>query len=126
LNRAAFMGFTFGAAWIVTRIHRAHRRAGLVAFVVALASQHIPALIRLASDVFGNDRSAMPLVNEIFAVLFEAAWTLVGGLWVIRSQHFSDLDRRTRNAALLCTVFTVWGSTLFAASRLAGIPLPPS
>jgi hypothetical protein len=125
-NRAAFMGFAFAAAWIVTRIHRGHQRAALVAFVIALAAQRIPLITRLAFDVLRDQRFVVSLVNEIFAVFFEAAWTLVGGLLAIRSQRLSDMDRRTQNAILLAAALTVWGSTLFAASRLAGIPLPPS
>jgi hypothetical protein len=97
-----------------------------VAFVIALAAQRIPAVTRFAFDLIHDERVATSLVNEVFAVLFEAAWTLVGGLLAIRPQRFSEMDRRTQNAILLAAALTVWGSTLFAASRLAGIPLPPS
>jgi len=83
LDRASVFGLCFVSAWVVTRVHRAHQRAVLVAFVLALTAQHIPWIARLATDLLGNARFATYLEYEIIGVLFHGVFVVASGLWAI-------------------------------------------
>lgn len=126
LTRASVFGLCFVSAWVVTRVHRAHQRAVLVAFVLALTAQHIPWIARLVTDLLGNARFATYLEYEIIGVLFHGVFVLASGLWAVRTQRFSEMNRSTRWLALLVAGQLLVGAMIFAVSRVLDLsPLRP-
>lgn len=126
LSRASVFGLCFVSAWVVTRVHRAHQRAVLVAFVLALTAQHIPWLARLVTDLLGNARFATYLEYEIIGVLFQGVFVLASGLWAIRTHQFSEMNRSTRWLALLVAGQLLAGAMIFAVSRVLDLsPIRP-
>lgn len=121
LSRASLIAFSFVSVWAVTRVHRAHQRGVLVAFVLILAAQQSPWLARLAFDTLGDGRFARYLVYDIYGVVFQVAFALAGGLWAIRTQKFADMDHRTRLAAVLVGCQQLLGAVIFAGSRIAAL-----
>lgn len=105
-NMASEYALCFTSAWIVTRVHRAHQRAVLVAFVVALIVEHIPTIV------------AVSVPTQIILTALRAACTLVGGLWVIRTKRLAEMDLQTRIVAILWIAQMLVTGLLFAACRV--------
>jgi hypothetical protein len=126
LNQASVLGLAFASTSVVTRVHRAHQRAVLVAFVAVLTVPRIPWITRLAVDFGGNARFAPYLEHETIGVLFQAVLALAAGLWVIQTQRFSAMNTRIRWAALFVVSQLLAGAMIVAASRTVGLsPLRP-
>jgi hypothetical protein len=105
-NMASEYALCFISAWVVTRVHRTHQRAVLVAFVAAL--------------IAGNVATVAPVsaATQVVLTALRAACTLVGGLLVIRARRLTELDRRTRFVAILWSVQMLITGLLFAACRV--------
>lgn len=110
LNALLESVLTFATVWMVTRVHRAHPRAVLAAFVVVLTAPSIPEIGRLMSDAVVHTRIPSGLVPILVPACLQAVFTLAAGLWMIRTQCFAGLDRRTRVVGILVAA----GSSLVA------------
>ncbi len=117
-NMASEYALCFVSAWLVTRVHRAHQRAILLAFVAALVTRNLPSIARLASDGAAEWGVAVAVATQIILTALRAACTLVGGLWVIRTKPFTEMDRRTRFVAIFWIAQVLVTDLLFAACRV--------
>jgi hypothetical protein len=111
----------FVSTWIVTRIHRAHQRAVLIAFVVAVTARRLPGIAQLAID--GISQSQLPplLIPNLVRTAIQAVFTLAAGLWIIRRERFAKLKPRIRSAVILTFGLTLVSSLLYDAWRVGGI-----
>jgi hypothetical protein len=110
--------------WVVTRIHRAHPRAVLLAFVVALTAPRLPGIARLVLDAAMDSGSTVALAPVIMPTALQAVFTLAVGLWVIRGKRFAQLDRRTRFATVLAVAQALVIALLYRATLVGELPLP--
>jgi regulator of extracellular matrix RemA (YlzA/DUF370 family) len=101
LNGTLDCVLTFATVWLVTRAHQAHQRAVLLAFVVALTATRLPGIGRVVIDAATHSRMTINLVPVFVPTALQAAFTLVAGLWMIRTKCFAEVDRRTRVVAIL-------------------------
>ncbi len=120
-NMASEYALCFTSAWVVTRVHRAHQRAVLAAFVATLIAQRIPAIARLVLDGATDAGSAVSVATQIILSALRAACTLVGGLWATRSKRLVEMDRRTRFVAILWIAEMLVTGMLFAACRVGEV-----
>jgi hypothetical protein len=112
---------SFASVWVVTRIHRAHRRAVLVAFVIALTAQQLPAITRLALELARDSQVVVALNIAIVMTALQAVFTLVAGLWSFRPGRFADLDRRTRFVSIGVAALVTVASVLYSAWRVGAL-----
>jgi hypothetical protein len=110
------------SAWLVTRVHRAHQRAVLVAFAAALMARHLSTIAETLSRGAAHTDFAVSLATQIILTALEAACILVAGLWMIRTKGFSRFDRRIRFVARMWIAQTFITGLLFAACRVGEIP----
>ncbi len=117
-NMAAEYALCLLSAWLVTRVHRAHQRAILLAFVAALIARNLPSSARLASAGAAEWGVAVAVATQLILTTLRAACTLVGGLWLMRTKPFADMDRRTRFVAIFWIAQMLVTGLLFAACRV--------
>ena len=110
LNGVLDCVLTFATVRLVTRVHRAHRRAVLAAFVAVLTAPSLPQIARLMADAVTRNRIPHGLVPILVPACLQAVMTLVAGLWMIHTRCFSGMDRRTRLVGILVAA----GSSLVA------------
>jgi hypothetical protein len=110
---------TFGTVWLVTRIHRAHQRVVLAAFVAALAAPSLPEIARLASQAVIHNRTPNELVPIFVPACLQAVMTLAAGLWMIRTQCFAGMDRRTRVVGILVAAGASLVALIYDPRRVA-------
>ncbi len=123
--QASVTALVFVSGWIVTRIHRAHQRAVLLAFVVAVIAQRLPGIAqRLAVGIDGSQPSPA-LIPEIVRAAIQAVFTLVAGLWMIRATRFAAMTVQTRVAVFLTLALTLVSSVLYDAWRVGVLAYPP-
>lgn len=123
-NEASLTALSFVSAWIVTRIHRSHRRAVLMIFMAVLTAQRLPALAQLLTDATIHSRLPPLLIPEIMRTCLQAVFVLLAGLWLIGTHRFSDLNRRTRWVMVLVLVQVFAGNLLFNAWNVGAIAYP--
>jgi hypothetical protein len=123
-NEASLTALFFVSTWIVTRIHRTHRRAALMIFMAALTAQRLPALAQLVTDATIHSRLPPLLIPEIMRTCLQAVFVLLAGLWLIGTHRFEDMDRRTRCATVLVLVQVLIGNLLFNAWNVGAIAYP--
>jgi hypothetical protein len=111
----------FLSVWIVRRIHRAHQRALLVVFVVALVALRVPRITQLAIERASDARVAASLNIEVVMTALQAIFTLVAGLWALRTQRFAEMARRTRFVAIGLVVQVTLASVLYSAWRVGAL-----
>jgi hypothetical protein len=127
-NAASNCALSFASVWVVTRIHRAHPRALLVAFVIALVAQHSPAITRFVLTLTSHSRVAVSLNIEIVMAALQAVFTLVAGLWTFRTVRFAEMDLHTRIAcrgvvalvSVASVLYSAWGVGALSYSRTQG------
>jgi hypothetical protein len=119
LNGISSGVLTFGTVWLVTRVHRAHQRAALAAFVTLLTAPSLPEIARLIGDAVTHSHIPNGLVPIFVPTCLQAAITLVAGLWMIRTRCFAGLDRRTRIAGILVAAGSSSAAVLFDSRRVA-------
>jgi hypothetical protein len=110
---------TFATVWLVTRVHRAHQRAVLAAFVAVLTAPSIPEIARLMCDAVIHTRIPNGLVPVVVPACLQASLTLVAGLWMIRTRCFAGLDRRTRVVGVLVAAGATLVALLYDPRRVA-------
>jgi hypothetical protein len=110
---------TFGTVWMVTRVHRAHQRAVLAAFVAVLTAPSVPQIARLMSDAVTHNRLPNELVPILVPTCLQAVFTLAAGLWMIRTQCFAGLDRRTRVVGILVAAGASLVALIYDPRRVA-------
>lgn len=95
--------------WAVTRIHRPHPRAVLVALVFAMSAPSLPGFARLVIHTATvSPSSVTSWVPVLMSLAFPAVCTLAAGLWAIRTPRFADMDVLTRVvAAVAVAVFVL-------------------
>ncbi len=111
-NMAAEYALCFLCAWLVTRLHRAHQRAILVAFAAALIAHHLPTVEPVSA------------ATQITLTALRVACTLVGGLWVIRAKRLAEMDRRTRIVAFVWIAQMLVTGLVFAACNVGELAYP--
>ncbi len=122
--QASITVLVFVSCWIVTRIHRAHQRAVLLVFTIVLTAQHVPELSRLVMDGVRNSRLPEFLIPDVVQTSIQAVFTLVCGLWVIRTERFADMDRRTRFVTFMTIVLTLVCTVLYDAWKVGALNYP--
>src|SRR5262249_23457178 len=75
-SQTLLTALVFLSVWLVTRIHRAHQRAVLVAFVLALTVPQLPGITRLALDAMVSPGGLSLLVPVIVRASLQAVFTL--------------------------------------------------
>ncbi len=118
LNMVCEYALYFASAWLVTRVHRVHRHAVLLAFVAALLAQHLPGIARLLFNAPADPSLAVYLATQIILALSQATCTLVAGLCAIRAKPLAELSRWTRFVAILWIAEMLVTDLLFAACRV--------
>jgi hypothetical protein len=119
-NMVSEYALCFISAWLVTRLHRAHQRAVLLAFIAAIIAQSLPTI---AQPFVGAPDSGfvVSLATHVILTVLRVACTLVGGLLAIRTQRFAELDRWTRCVAILWVTQMFVTGLLFAARRVGEV-----
>jgi hypothetical protein len=117
VNMAAEYALCFTSAWLVTRLHRTHQRAVLVAFTAAIIAQSLPTIAQ-PYDGAPDSGFVVSLTTHVVLTLLRVACTLVGGLLAIRTQRLAKLDRWTRGVAILWVTQMLVTGLLFAARRV--------
>jgi hypothetical protein len=112
---------SFISVWLVTRIHRAHERALLVAFVLALTILRVPGIARSALQPAADAHASVSLNIEIVMTALQAVFTLVAGLWSFRQERFAEMDRRIRLVALALLAQVLVASVLYSAWRVGAL-----
>jgi hypothetical protein len=112
---------SFISVWVVTRIHRAHPRTLLVAFVLALTVLRVPGIVRLAVQPATDARVSVSLNIEIVMTALQAIFTLVAGLWSFRHKRFAEMDRRIRLVAIALLAQVFVASVLYSAWRVGAL-----
>lgn len=69
------------AGWTVSRFHRAHRFAMVLAFLLSVQLWLVPEFFRLGADALGNRRFLPYLLSHLLDFIVVTVGTLVGGLW---------------------------------------------
>jgi hypothetical protein len=110
---------TFGTVWLVTRVHRAHQRAALAAFVAVVTAPSILGIARLISNAVVHSGIPNELVPILVPPCLQAGLTLVAGLWMIRTECFAGLDRRTRIVGILVAAGAALVALLYDPRRVA-------
>jgi hypothetical protein len=121
LESASLAALSFASAWLVTRIHGAHRRLVLLAFVAALTALRLPEIAALLIDGLASSRLSPLLIPELLKAALQAICILVSGLWVLRIQRFAEMNRRTRLVALLVLAQVLLYTTLYDAWRAGAL-----
>jgi len=105
-NMASEYALCFISAWLVIRVHRAHQRAVLAAFVVALIARSVPTV------------ESVSVVTQVILMTLRVACILVAGLWVIQRRCLASIERRTRFVAILWSAQNFITCLLFASCRV--------
>jgi hypothetical protein len=113
---------TFATVWLVIRVHRAHQRAVLMVFVLALMGPRLPGIVRLLIDAATHMRFTFALVRLIVPTALQTVYTLAEGLWAIRAERFAELDRRTRYVTALAVVLSVLVAIIYHAQLVGALP----
>jgi hypothetical protein len=123
LNAIANGVLTFATVWLVIRVHRAHQRAVLMVFVLALMGPRLPGIVRLLIDAATHARFTFALVPLIVPTALQTVYTLAAGLWVIRTERFAEMDRWTRYVTVLALVQSVFIAIIYHARLVGALPL---
>lgn len=114
---------TFATVWMVIRVHRAHQRAVLVVFVLALTAPRLPGILLLLIGAAIHGRVTLALVPLIVPTALQAVYTLAEGLWAIRAERFAEMDRWTRSVTVLAVVLSVLVGIMYPARLVGALPL---
>ncbi|HEX4051188.1 MAG TPA: hypothetical protein VHY19_09940 [Steroidobacteraceae bacterium] len=117
VNMVTEYALCFASAWLVTRLHRAHQRAVLVAFVAVVVVRSLPTIAQ-PFDNAPDSGLVVSLVTHVILTVLRVACTLVGGLLAIRTKRFARLDRWTYRVAIIWVVQMLATGLLFAARRV--------
>jgi hypothetical protein len=126
VSQSSITVLVFISGWIVTRIHRAHQRAVLMAFVIAVIAQRVTGLTQLIANVINDSQLSPSLIPEIVRTALQAVFTLVAGLWVIQGERFADMSPRIRFVTALTVALTLGSSLLYDAWRVGALTYPPA
>lgn len=123
-SQTLLTALVFVSVWIVTRIHRAHQRAVLVAFVLALTVPRLPGIAQLVIEAIVNSRLPSMLIPVIVKTCLQAVFTLAAGLWVIRKQRFAAMQPQTRFLTLLVPAIVITSCALYDAWKVGALHYP--
>jgi hypothetical protein len=123
LNALSNTVLTFATVWMVIRVHRAHQRAVLMVFVVALMAPRLPGLARPLIDATTHGHFTFALVPLIVPTGLQTAYTIAAGLWAIRTERFAEMDRWTRYFTVLAVVQSVFVAGIYHARLVGALPL---
>jgi hypothetical protein len=123
LNAISNTVLTFATVWMVIRVHRAHQRAVLLVFVLALIGPRVPGIVRLLIDAATHARFTFALVPLLVPTGLQTVYTLAAGLWAVRSERFAELDRRTRYVTVLVLAQSVLVAIIYHARLVGALPL---
>ena len=111
------------SVWLVTHLHRVHRRAALLAFVLALTAQHVPDIARLMIDAHSRPVDATAWVAVLVPTGLQGTFTLAVGLWAIRGERFSQMGRRRRLIVILVALQASLVALLYHVRLIGALPL---
>ncbi len=123
LSAITNIALTFATVWMVVRVHRAHPRAVLMVFVLALMGPRLLGNARLLIDAATHARLTFSLVPLIVPTGLQTVYTLAAGLWVLRTQRFAAMNRWTRYVAVLAVVQSVLVAIIYHARLVGALPL---
>jgi hypothetical protein len=111
------------SVWLVTHVHRAHRRAALLAFVLVLTAQHIPDIAGLMSKAYSQPVAAGAWAAVLVPTGLQGTFTLAVGLWAIRGERFSQMDRRRRLIVILVALQASMVALIYHVRLIGALPL---
>jgi hypothetical protein len=111
------------SVWLVTRVHRAHRRAALLVFVLALTAQHVPDIARLVIDANSHSVAAITWAAVLVPTGLQGTFTLAVGLWAIRGERFADMDLRRRLIVIIMALQASIVAFIYHARLIGALPL---
>jgi hypothetical protein len=111
------------SVWLVTHVHRAHRRAALLAFVLALSAQHIPAIAGLMINAFSHPVGAGAWAAVLVPTGLQGTFTLAVGLWAIRGERFSQMGRGRRLIVILVALQASMVALIYHVRLIGALPL---
>ncbi|HEV2700693.1 MAG TPA: hypothetical protein VGV09_03620 [Steroidobacteraceae bacterium] len=123
LNGVSNCVLTFATVWVVIRIHRAHPRAALVAFVVVLTVPLLPGVARELMVATAHAPVSLALIPLMLPAALQATVTLAEGLWLIRAQRYGGIERRTRRVTVAVAVIAVLVASIYRARLVGALPL---
>jgi hypothetical protein len=123
LNAISNSVLTYATVWMVIRVHRAHQRAVLLVFVVALMAPRLPGIARLLIDAVIHAHFTFALVPLIVPTALQTVYTLAAGLWAIRTERFAEMDRWTRYVVVLAVALSVFVAMIYHARLVGALPL---
>jgi regulator of extracellular matrix RemA (YlzA/DUF370 family) len=91
----------------------------LLAFVVVLIVTRLPDIARVVIDDATHSRMTIQLVSVFVPASLQAVFTLVAGLWMIRTKCFTEVERRTRVIAILLAAQAPIIALMYDARRVA-------
>ncbi|MEJ0007103.1 MAG: hypothetical protein WDM77_12265 [Steroidobacteraceae bacterium] len=122
--QASLTVLTLASAWLVTRIHRAHQRAVILAFVLALMAQRLPGIVRPVSEAVSSARLPPLLMPSLISTALQGVFTLLPGLWMIRRERFSETTAQIRFAAVGTLALMFISSLLYDAWQVGALNYP--
>ena len=116
----------FVSGWVVTRIHRTHQRAVLLAFAVAVVAPRLPGNADLFAGVIQEAQPWSALVPGLMPTALQCLCALVAGLWVIHPARFAQMGPRIRFVTILTAGLAVGSAFLYDAWQVGVLTYPTS
>jgi hypothetical protein len=124
VSQVVLTTLAFVSGWIVTRIHRTHQRAVVLAFAVAVIAPRLPGNADLVADVIQNAQPSSLLVPALMPTALQSLCILIAGLWMIRPARFAQMGPRTRFVTIMTAVLAVGSAFLYDAWQVGVLTYP--
>jgi hypothetical protein len=116
----------FVSGWIVTRIHRTHQRAVVLAFAVAVIAPRLPGNADLFAGLIQHAQPLSALVPALMPTALQGLCVLVAGLWVIHPARFAQMGPRIRFFTILTAGLALGSAFLYDAWQVGLLTYPMS
>lgn len=125
-SQASVTILVFVSAWLVIHLHRAHERAALMTFAVAVVAERIPGVMHLVVSVINGSLPRALLVPAIMPIGLQAVFTPLIGLWLIRRERFADMPPWLRFVTVVTVTLALANALLFDLWRVGVLSYPPA
>jgi hypothetical protein len=116
----------FVSGWLVTRIHRTHQRAVVLAFAVAVIAPRLPGNADVFAGVIQHAQPWSALVPALMPTALQCLCALVAGLWVIHPMRFARMGPQIRFVTILTAGLAVGSAFLYDAWQVGLLTYPAS
>lgn len=124
VSQVLLTALTFVSVWIVTRIHRAHQRAVVLALAVAVIAPRLPGNAAVFADVIKHAQSWSALVPALMPTALQSLCVLVAGFWVIHPARFAQMGPRIRFVTILTAGLALGSAFLYDAWQVGLLTYP--